>query len=81
MSAIRRMMTETEAAQIRAALPRKLQPLMDEIEYCIEHCYTCDYFEAYEHKAGSRCKQFDIDIPREQQSQRQACHAQKVVPF
>lgn len=71
MPPLRRMMTETERAAIKAALgSHPLAAVMDELIAVTESCYTCEH----QSRDGERCTQFDEAIPQHAKGQHHECY-------
>lgn len=77
---ITRMMTESERAAITAALPARLKPIMDEIEYCKEWCWSCEHYEGWQGGPGT-CKLHGCEIPSDERNKKHDCWTQMIVPF
>ncbi len=80
MAVIKRAMTESEHRAVTAALPARLKPLMDEIEYVKEHCWSCQEYYGFEGSPG-KCLLHDADIPNDERDKTQKCWVQLVTPF
>lgn len=65
----KRLLTTTEAAQIRAALPAHLQPLMDHV-YTIEpNCWNCEFFDT----ADGMCLYWKDAVPMDKRQGDKPC--------
>lgn len=80
MAAIRRPLTEAEHRAVQAALPLKLRPLMDEIEYVKTNCWNCLHYDGYEGQPGT-CLLHGVAIPNDQRGKDQDCWECRTVPF
>ena len=68
MPPLKRMLTETERAAIKAALPNHpIAQVIDEIIAVKESCYTC------EHYYDQHCQQFNQPVPQHERNKHHEC--------
>lgn len=80
MAPLRRLLTEREVSAVKAALPARLKPLMDEVEFVKENCWDCENYDGHEGHPG-KCLLHDADIPNDERGKDQPCFVQRITPF
>jgi hypothetical protein len=81
MAAIRRPLTETEWAAVKAALPANQSfAFIHEIERIKECCWNCEQYNGFEGSPG-RCLLHNSPIPNDHRGKAQECFQIRVIPF